>query len=56
MASIWTHSVSQMQAFFYGVESLRTLSKLKREGKIRLNMFTSSIKRHIWRFHVVVVQ
>ena len=38
-----------------GVEFLRTFSRYKRERKIRRRMFTSSIKRRIRWFYVVVV-
>ena len=54
--SIWTRSICQMQATLPGVELLRILFKFKRGRKIRRRMSTSSIKRQIRRFHVVVVQ
>ena len=52
IASIWTRSICQMQATFPVVEFLRTLFRLR---KMKENS-TSSIKRQIRRFHVVVVQ
>ena len=46
-----------MQATFPGLEFLRILfTGLKRGRKIRRRMSTTSIKRQIKRFHVVVVQ
>ena len=57
MVSIWTRSICQMRATFPGVEFLRILFTFKNWGrKIRRRMSTSSIKRQISRFHVVVVQ
>ena len=55
VASIWTRSICQMQATFPRVEFLRILFRFKKR-KLLLRMFTSSIKRQIRRFHVVVVQ
>ena len=49
--SIWTRSICQLQSAFPGVELLRILFR-----GIRCRMSTSSIKRQIGRFHVVVVQ
>ena len=45
-----------MRATFHGGEFLRFYSSAKRGRKIRRRMSTSSIKRQIRRFHVVVVQ
>ena len=45
-----------MQATFPGGEFLRILFRFKKRRKIRRRMLTSSIKRQIRRFHVVVVQ
>ena len=57
IASVWTRSICQMQATFPGLEFLRILfTGSKRGRKIRRRMSTSSIKRQIRRFHVVVVQ
>ena len=54
-ASIWTPlSLSNADFFFPGDEFLWT--GLKRERTIRRRMLTSSIKRRIMRFYVVVVQ
>ena len=44
--------IRQMWATFPGVEFLRELSRTENYCRIS----TSSIKRRIWRFHVVVVQ
>ena len=52
IASIWTRSICQLWAIFPGVEFLRTLSMFKK----RREDSSSSIKRRIRRFHVVVVQ
>ena len=52
----WTRSICQMQATFPWIEFLRILFKLKKRRKIRCRMSTSSIKREIRRFQVVVVQ
>ena len=51
VASIWTPSICQMQATFPGVKFLIILFRFKNR-----NMFTSSIKRQIRRFHAVVAQ
>ena len=53
IASIWSRSLCQMQATFPGVGFY---SGSKRGRKIRRRMSTSSMKRQIRRFHVVVVQ
>ena len=52
--SIWSRAICQMQVSFPGDEFLST--GLKRERTIRRRMLTSSIKRRIMRFYVVVVQ
>ena len=41
---------------FPGVELIRILFRLKKMRKIHRGMSTSSIKRQIRRFHVIVVQ
>ena len=46
----------QIQATFPGVEFSRILFRFKKRKKIRRRMSTSSIKREIVRFHVVVVR
>ena len=56
IASIMTRSIYQKQATFPGFEFLRIYSGSKRGRKIRRRMFTPTVKRHIGRFHVVVVQ
>ena len=51
--------LSNAYDFFPGVEFQRTVSKLtktKRKSVVRCLVFTSSIKREIRKFHVVVVQ
>ena len=51
--------LSNAHDFFPGVEFQRTVSKLtktKRKSVVRCLVFTSSIKREIRKFHVVVVQ
>ena len=52
--SIWSRAICQMQASFPRDEFLST--GLKRERTIRRRMLTSSIKRCIMKFYVVVVQ
>ena len=47
---------TQMQETFRGVEFVKNLFKFKKRKEIRSRMSTSSIKRQIRRFHVVVVQ
>ena len=54
--SIWTRSICQLQSAFPEVELLRILFRFKKRREIRCRMSTSSIKRQIGRFHVVVVQ
>ena len=56
IASVWTRPICQMQATFPGVEFLRIFFKSKRRRKIRRRMSTSSTKRQIKRFHIVIVQ
>ena len=57
IASIRTRSICQMQAIFPRLKFLRILfTGSKRGRKIRRRMSTTSIKRQIRRFHVVVVQ
>ena len=57
ISSIWTRSLCQMQAIFPRLKFLRILlTGSKRGRKIRRRMATSSIKRQIRRFHVIVVQ
>ena len=53
-ASILSRAICQMQVSFPGDEFLST--GLKRERTIRRRMLTSSIKRCIMKFYVVVVQ
>ena len=51
--------LSNAYDFFPGVEFQRTVSKLtktKRKSVVRCLVFTSSIKREIRKFHVVIVQ
>ena len=48
--------MSAVGKFPWTVDFLRPHSSLERERKFRVRLFTSSIKREIRHFHVVVVQ
>ena len=56
IASVWTRSICQMQATFPGGWILKDFIQVQKEEGIRRRMSTSSMKRPVRRFHVVVVQ
>ena len=57
IALIPSRSVRQILAFFFfGVEFYITVAKFRKRKRKSLSLFTSSSKREIGYFHVVVVQ